>query len=125
VKGCLRIGLPIIILVVLAIYCAFPHPISNQTKLKAIAAESRLLMATHPIKAPERWADVPEDQWPPAIASLHPELVVVHTWGVDILVKPFFDGGWGYHTGQSKQHLPMLEGCYSEVSQGVFWHGPC
>ncbi|WP_204338133.1 hypothetical protein, partial [Proteus mirabilis] len=70
-------------------------------------------------------ARVPENQLPPVAASLHPEWVTVHEWGVDIVIKPYFDGGWGYHVARSRRDLPMLDGCYSEVGQGVFWHGPC
>jgi hypothetical protein len=62
---------------------------------------------------------------PPAIASLRPEFVTVYNWGVDIPIKLFFDGGWGYHVARDRRDLPMSDGCYSEVSQGIFWHGPC
>ena len=87
--------------------------------------EAMSLMATHPAKPPLRYADVPKVQWPAAIASLDPERVVVHEWGVDILAKSYFDGGWGYHVARQRRDLPMLDGCYSEVSEGVFWHDPC
>ena len=81
-------------------------------------------MATHRIGA-EGSADVAETAWPPVIASLRPHFVAVHTWGVSISIKPYFDGGWGYHVARSKRDLPMPEGCYSEPGEGVFWHGPC
>jgi len=74
--------------------CAFPT--RNPATLHAIRNEAAALMAAHPINPPNDWADVPENQWPVAIASLKPEHVTVHGWGVDILVKPYFDGGWGY-----------------------------
>jgi hypothetical protein len=94
-------------------------------KLRAIRNEAAALMGNHPIKPPDDWADVPEKQWPPVIAGLRPEHVTVHHWGVSILVKPYFDGGWGYHITRSRKELPMPQGCYSEPYEGVFWHGPC
>jgi len=44
---------------------------------------------------------------------------------VDITTKEFFDGGWGYGFASNKQDLSMLEECWSELGDGVFWHGPC
>ena len=43
------------------------------------------------------------------------------------MTKPFFDGGWGYGVPRSgkKEDLGMVLGCWSEVSPGLFWHGPC
>ncbi|MGH6614900.1 hypothetical protein [Sphingomonas sp.] len=106
--------------------CAIPSiPTFSQSRLKAIKAESQLLMATHPIEPSKGWADIPKNQWPPVIASLQPFDVTVYKWGVNIGIKPYFDGGWGYHIGRSKQELPMPPGCYWELSLGVFWHGPC
>jgi hypothetical protein len=100
------------------------RPTHNQSELKAIKAEAQSLVATHPIK-PKGWVDVPKSEWPPVIASLQPYSVTVHTWGVDISIKPYFDGGWGYAVSRNKRDLPMLEKCWSEPGQGVFWHGPC
>ncbi len=127
-KGCT------ITLVVLATLLAYgvllllshlPWPVSDPAKLAAIRGEARALMARYPARPPEYHASIPKSQWPAAIAGLHPDRVIVHQWGVDILIKPFFDGGWGYHVGASKRALPMLEGCYSEVGHEIFWHGPC
>lgn len=103
--------------------CDGPTP--NSAKLQAIKVEADALAARHPIRSPDNWVDVPKKQWPPAIASLQPDLVTVHHWGVDITTKPYFDGGWGYQVAQNKSDLPMPEGCYREMHQGVFWHGPC
>ena len=100
-----------------------PHPSYNPFVLDAIRAESRVLIATYPTTAIAR---VPDDRLPPVIASLKPESVTVHRWGVDIMTKPFFDGGWGYQVPRrDKRDLPMLPDCYSEPSPGVFWHEPC
>lgn len=100
-------------------------PTYNPTKLKAIKVEAEALVANHPIKPPNHWVDVPKQQWPPTIAKLQPEFVTVHQWGVDITTKPYFDGGWGYQVAKNKRDLPMPEGCYREMYQNVFWHGPC
>ena len=118
-----RAALAFLAALVLLTGCEFPT--YNQTKLKAIKAESELLMKTYPIVPPQEWVDVPESQWPPAIAKLHPHFVTVYGWGVAISTKPYFDGGWGYMIPRRKQDLPMPAGCYSEPGPGVFWHGPC
>lgn len=124
-KGCLRIALPVIILAVLAIYCAFPHPTYSQAKLKAVAAESQRLVAAYPVGPNERPAHLPRDKWPPAISSLKPYSVVVRHGMVDITTKPFFDGGWGYGFATDKRNLTMLVECWSELGHSVYWHGPC
>jgi hypothetical protein len=100
-------------------------PTVDPRKLKAIKVEAEALVANHPIRPPNEWASVPKQQWPPAITSLQPEFVTVHKWGVDITTKPYPDGGWGYQIAKSKRLLPMPEGCYWEMYQNVFWHGPC
>lgn len=101
------------------------HPISDAEKLKAIRAEAQALMKTHQPEQPSNWKEVSEGQWPATIASLDPESVTVHRWGVDIVTKAYFDGGYGYEVPRSKADLPMPALCYSEPGQGVFWHGPC
>lgn len=113
------------VLAVLALIGGCTCPTHNQSTLRTIRTESQLLKATHPIDASKGWAEVPKSQWPPVIASLQPHSVTVYGWGVDILIKPYFDGGWGYGIARSKQDLPMASTCYSELGQGVFWHGPC
>lgn len=101
------------------------RPIADAVRLEAIRAEAQALMNTHPPELPRNWRKVSRRQWPTAIASLHPEDVTVHTWGVDIVTKASVDGGYGYEVLRSKANLPMPATCYSEPSQGVFWHGPC
>lgn len=101
-----------------------PGPTSDREALRAAAAAARSLRAEHP-PTPQGWAEVPQGQWPLAIARLNPERVVVYRWGVDISTKSFFDGGWGYHVAEKPSDLPMLDGCYSEETPGMFWHGPC
>jgi hypothetical protein len=125
-KRGLLIAVATAVLVAIASYSIFPHPTYDRTKLKAVAAESRLLMVTHPIKPPEKWTAVPEGQWPPAIASLRPYSVTVHQWGVDIEAEPFFDGGWGYGVPRNESARRMLtDWCYADAGEGVLWHGPC
>ncbi|WP_156022642.1 hypothetical protein [Sphingobium indicum] len=124
-SGCLRIGLPIIILTALGTYSAFPHPTHDQANLKAIAAESQSLMAAHPISAHGQSTDIPKDQWPPAIAELEPYSVTVYYGSLHIGTRPFFDGGWGYGFAPDKRNLGWLSDCWSELNYGLFWHGPC
>jgi hypothetical protein len=125
VNGCLRIAIPIIVLIALAIYCSFPHPIHDQTELMAIKAESQRLIAAYPLIRPEQSVDVPKDKWPPVIAGLKPFSVIVRHGMVDITTKPYFDGGWGYGFALDKRDLPMLVECWSALGHGVYWHGPC
>jgi hypothetical protein len=101
------------------------RPIADAAKLEAIRAEAQALMNAYSPEQPNNWRKVPKGKWPATIAGLHPEDVTVHTWGVDIVTKPYFDGGYGYEVPRSKADLPMAAACYSEPSKGVFWHGPC
>jgi hypothetical protein len=109
----------------LALLSGCTSPTSDPVKLRAIENEARSLMAHHPITPPGDRAEVPMSRLPSAIAGLRPQSVTVYHWGVDIMVKPYFDGGWGYEVPRNKQGLPMPANCYSEPYPGVFWHGPC
>lgn len=100
------------------------RPVPDPAKLKAIRTESQALMTQHPVSAGGVYR-VPQDDWPPVLRSLHPEMITVYHWGVDVRTKAYFDGGWGYNVPRNKRDLPMLASCYSEPSPGVFWHGPC
>jgi hypothetical protein len=124
-KGCLLVGVAIAVLAALGIYSALPHPIDNETRLKAIAAESRRLIQTYPVGPNARSVHLPRNAWPPVIASLKPESVAVRHGMVDITIKPFFDGGWGYGFAYDKQNLTMLVECWSALGHDVYWHGPC
>lgn len=101
------------------------RPMFNMAKMKDLKAESFALMRTHPTKRIPGWQEIPKNEWPRVISSLHPNSVTVGQWGVDISTRPFFDGGWGYHVPRNKGDLPLPPGCYSEPSPGVFWYGPC
>ncbi len=125
VKGCLRIVIPIVVLIALATYCAFPRPTHDQAQLRAIAAESQRLMVAYPIRLSGQGINVPKEKWPPAIAGLKPASVTVRHGMVEITTKPFFDGGWGYGFAIDKHDLTMSAECWSELEHGVYWHGPC
>ena len=124
-SGCLRIGAALAVLIAIGIYCAFPHPTHDQTRLQEVAAESQQLMATHTIGPSGQSVRIPKDKWPLAIASLKPVSVTVRRTMVDITTREFFDGGWGYGFAWNKRDLSMLVECWSELGHGVFWHGPC
>jgi hypothetical protein len=100
-------------------------PISDPATLRAIESEARSLIIEYPVSPPNVWADIPMREWPPKMASLKPDAVTVHRWGVDIMVKPGIDGGYGYAVPKNQEDLPMPAKCYSELRQGVFWHNPC
>jgi len=98
--------------------CAFPT--HDPSKLKAIEAESRILVA----EAAESKPSLPESGWPPVIASLDAEFVTVRAEGVDILVEPYFDGGWGYFVPKEGRDPAGPPGRYSYLGQGVYWYHP-
>jgi len=100
-------------------------PISDPVMLRALEGEVRSLITDYPVSAPNGLVDIPMNRWPPKIAGLKPEAVTVYRWGVDIMVKPGLDGGYGYAVPKNQEDLPMPAKCYSELRQGVFWHGPC
>lgn len=102
-----------------------PAPIYDPSTMREVQAEARLLMATYPVHPIGGWAEVPRNEWPPAIARLRPEMLTVWRRQVLITVKPFFDGGWGYEVPRTKDDLRMPLGCYRELSRDVYWHGPC
>jgi hypothetical protein len=125
VKGCLFVAVALAVLAALGIYSALPHPTHDETRLRAIAAESRQLILTYPVTPNARSVHLPRNAWPPVIASLKPESVAVRHGMVDITIKPFFDGGWGYGFAHDKQNLTMLVECWSALGHDVYWHGPC
>ncbi|WBY09696.1 hypothetical protein PIB19_10670 [Sphingomonas sp. 7/4-4] len=102
-----------------------PGPIYESRRLEAIRTESARLMAAYVVDPVQPWGELPRSEWPPAIASVHPENVFVQREQVRIIVVPFFDGGWGYEVTPRKENLGMLTECYEHLRDGVFWHGPC
>ncbi len=99
------------------------RPVNDAATLGAVRTEASALVPQD--DAGPEYFSVNERDWLPAITRLRPERVVVHSWGVDIVMKSYFDGGWGYHVGARQQDLPMPTACYSQLIDGVFWHGPC
>lgn len=100
-------------------------PVRDEAKLQAIRAEAATLMATHPVEQEQSWREVPKADWPSTITSLRPEWVGVNARGVDITTKVYFDGGWGYTVIPRNAAAPTPAACYRQLTQGVFWHGPC
>lgn len=113
------------VLAFLLILSGCPGPVYESARLRAVKSESERLMETHAPDPVERWAEVPQSEWPPAIASLRPEMVILRPRQVHIIIKPFFDGGWGYEIPRREEDLGMLPECYQDLGHGIFWHGPC
>ena len=108
-------------LATLALLTACVRPIDDQSTLKEIQTEAQILIKNTPIKAA---AAVPKSKWPKVITSLNPESVTVLKDGVDILIKPNFDGGWGYFIPVDLQEIPEPKGRFATVGQGVYWYHP-
>ena len=87
----------------LALFAGCTRPTHDRATLSAIKAESRALMQAHPNGTP---GPLPKGQWPGAIASLQPAFVTVDQKGVDIMVKPDFDGGYRYYVPKQREQLP-------------------
>lgn len=87
----------------------------------AASTEAAALMRRHPTTPTH--GHVPSKDWPAAIRRLRPERVTISNWGVDITMKSFFDGGWGYHVADDRSKLPMPDDGYSEVADNI-WYGP-
>ena len=109
------------VLAALVVVVACARPTHHQETLKAIKHESQLLMRTHAMQSD---GAVPKNRWPRVIASLEPEMVTVYSEGVDILIRPGLDGGYGYHVPKSERGPPKPQGRFSAVGQGVYWYHP-
>ncbi|RYY24143.1 MAG: hypothetical protein EOP62_17765 [Sphingomonadales bacterium] len=99
--------------------CAWPT--YDKAILASVKAEARALQKAYPTMDFEQ---VPKEAWPKTIASLKPELVFVSIDGVDILTKPYFDGGWGYFVVIDDGVAPQPEGRYSKLGEGIYWSHP-
>lgn len=86
----LRSGSGFAVLAILALLLGCAWPTRDQATLKAIKAEAQALMTTHTGRA---YATIPKSRWPRAIAALRPETVTIYEDGINILMKPEFDGG--------------------------------
>lgn len=96
--------------------CAFPT--HDPSKLKAIRAEALALMAQAAASEPS----LPESAWPPAIASLDPELVFVDPDEVDIVTKIWFEDHWGYVIPKEPRKAPERAFGVSNLGHGVYWY---
>lgn len=119
IRIALTCGAVILAAIVLLIACE-PRPTWDRTRLKAIRAEAELLMA----KPPATDRDLPKAAWPQTIAGLHPEFVSVYADGVEIMTKPYFDGGWGYFVPRDPRTPPQPAGRFEMAGEGVYWHHP-
>jgi hypothetical protein len=108
-------------LTVAALLVACTRPTHDHAVLAAIKAESQALMRVHPA---EKNDPLPKGEWPHAIASLQPAFVSVDQQGVNIMVKPYFDGGYGYYVLKHGQELPGPPGRYSKLDEGIYWYRP-
>ena len=97
------------------------QPNRDPAKLRTIRSEAQILMAKRQARA---FADVPTGQLPSGIANLHPNVVTVYSSGVEIEMKPYFDGGWGYFVPRGAGKLPEPAGRYSALGEGVYWYHP-
>lgn len=113
------LGLALLPLLALLAACAWPT--RDEDTIRAIRAESLELMATKPTRAFET---APKGGWPPAIASLDPDSVSVDTDEVYILIKPSFDGGWGYYVPRDEKDVPQPGGPFTALGHGVYWYRP-
>jgi len=90
--------------------------------LSAIKGEAHTLMLVYPVE--KGFLDLPRDRWPRVIASLKPEFVTVGQDGVDVMIKPDFDGGWGYFVPKEGKTPPFPPGSCTYVDEGVYWYRP-
>jgi len=102
-------------------FTGFNWPIHSEATLKAIKADAQILMDA---KSAKNDHFPPENQWPPAIASLKPTFVVVSPDTVDVVATPFFDGGWGYRVMRNKREAPQPAGRFFALGHGVYWFHP-
>jgi hypothetical protein len=99
-------------------------PSINDATADAMVREARQLRATYPPSG-RGFSAVPIERLPPAIASIDPKEVIVFGWGVEIIVRHDFDGGWGYSLPSKARDMPMPAKCYTKRREGLFAHGPC
>lgn len=99
-------------------------PSVDDATAQAMVGEARRLRVRYP-PGDKGYAIVPSQQLPPAIASVDPRQVIVYDWGVEVIVRDGFDGGWGYAIPGKAEDLPMPARCYAKRQEGLFAHRPC
>jgi hypothetical protein len=128
IKQLRRCGVRFAALALAGVLAGCAWPTSDESTLKAIAAECQHLMQTEPPDTDNgpvpTYSGVPRSRWPRVIASLNPVDVVVFRQGCDVLIKPMFDGGWGYFVPRTKGRLPEPRERYSDEGYGVYWFHP-
>jgi len=116
-----RRSLIFVSLTVAAFITGCTRPTHDHATLAAIKTESAAIMRVHPTKMGH---PLPQAEWPHVIASLKPAFVSVDQEGVDIMVKPDFDGGYGYYVLKKGNELPGPPKRYSELDEGIYWYRP-
>jgi hypothetical protein len=106
-------------LAVAALPSGCTRPTHDRATLAAIRTESLTLMQAHPTNMNNL---LPKEDWPRVIASLQPTFVDVGQEGVDIIMKPGFDGGYGYFVPKIGQELPGPPKGYSKLDNGIYWY---
>lgn len=109
------------VLTAFALLVGCARPTHNPSALKEIRAESETLMRG---AAPRTSTVVPKAGWPTEITSLRPYSVTVLPDGLEITMKPYFDGGWGYFVPRPGGNLPQPVGRFSGLGEGVYWFHP-
>jgi hypothetical protein len=119
------------------IFFAFTRfPVRDPAVLKALNAEARVLIAKKFVTT-KKWSreanvegehgeiTVRKTEWPPTIASLHPEFVTVYPGdSVEILTEIYFDGGWGYWVQIGNSQLPGPKERYEYLGENVYFWSP-
>ena len=128
--------IPIFGFLALLIAANVRFPNRDPAFLKALNAESRALMAKKFVTT-RKWsreANVEGDygdikvrkaEWPPTIASLHPEFVTVYPGhSVEILTEIYFDGGWGYRVQPGDKEFPEPKPRYEYLGEDIYFWSP-
>jgi len=130
ITGAFIVLAAIVVFYAMAFVSGFWLRTNDQSALKAIKAESQILMASQPTKTKD-YSDVPKSRWPPTIASLKPAWVTVYPGhGVQIQTTPFFDGGlFGDAKGEVHGRFGgktdgQPRGGEAVKKQFRFWSGP-
>ena len=114
--GCLAaILIPVAVLAALYFWLV-KWPSRDPAVLQAIRVESVALMAKH-----SGHIDIPEAQYPPAIARLGPEGVWVTEHGVTIMIQSEPDGGYMYFIPRTPADAPRPWAAITDLGYGVYW----
>ena len=114
-----RIG-GLAIIAILASLTGCRQPVQDTVTLQAIEREAKALAA----RTPASQQFVPKSRWPHHIAQLDPMSVTISPDGVDILTKPYFDGGWGYFITLDSRKGPPSGPHFSKIGHDIYWYQP-